>query len=140
VSPHVARLLGLVEQDRIVVLERLRLVDGEPLVVTTARVPYDLGAPLLELDMSQRSLFQTYERELGLTLHRGQRTIEAGRASGRVARYLGVPDGSPALIFKGVTYTEEGRPVDYFVGVHRGDRSRFEVELSRTAPDEEAAA
>jgi GntR family transcriptional regulator len=137
VSPHVAQMLRLPESERIVLLERLRLLNGEPLVVTTAHMPYSLCAPVLELDMSGRSLFETYERELGFKLHRGTRAIEA-RAAGRdIARHLGIPEGAPVLAFTGVTYLGDDRPIEYFVGIHRGDRSRFEVELFRPSGNRE---
>jgi GntR family transcriptional regulator len=131
VSAHVAEMLRLPETEQIVLLERLRLLNGEPLVVTTAHMPYSLCAPILELDMTRRSLFETYEQELGLKLHRGTRAIEARVASSEIARNLGIQEGGPVLIFTGVTYLEDGRPIEYFVGVHRGDRSRFEIELFR---------
>ena len=131
VSPHVARMLELPESERIVLLERLRFLRGEPLVVTTAHMPYSLCASILELDMSDRSLFETYERDLGLKLHRGTRAIEARTATADVAGHLGVKEGAPVLVFSGVTYLEDGRPLEYFVGIHRGDRSRFETELFR---------
>ena len=38
------------------------------------------------------------------------------------------------LVFTGVTYVDDGTPARVFVGVHRGDRSRFEVELFRPDP------
>jgi GntR family transcriptional regulator, N-acetylglucosamine utilization regulator len=132
VSPHVAQQLELEESERIVLLERLRLVDGEPLVLTTAHLPYDLCAPVLELDMTKRSLFDTFETDLGLTLHRGTRAIEAGLASPDVAKQLGIPPSAPVLVLTGVTYLDNGRAIEYFAGVHRGDRSRFEVELFRS--------
>jgi GntR family transcriptional regulator len=131
VSPHVARMLELPESERIVLLERLRFLRGEPLVVTTAHMPYALCAAILQLDMTDRSLFETYERELGYRLHRGTRAIEARAATAEVAQHLGVAEGSPVLAFSGVTYLEDGRPIEYFAGVHRGDRSRFETELFR---------
>ena len=131
VSPHVAQLLELPESEQIVLLERLRFLGGEPLVVTTAHMPYSLCAPILDLDMSDRSLFETYEGELGHKLHRGTRAIEARAASAEVAEQLRVPEGSPVLAFSGVTYVADGRPIEYFVGIHRGDRSRFEIELFR---------
>ena len=131
VSAHVAQMLELPESEDIVLLERLRFLRGEPLVVTTAYMPYSLCAPILELDMSDRSLFETYERELGFQLHRGTRAIEARAASAEVAEHLGVSEGAPVLAFSGVTYIEDGRAIEYFVGVHRGDRSRFETELFR---------
>ena len=131
VSPHVGSMLELPESEQIVLLERLRFLRGEPLVVTTAYMPYSICAPILELDMSDRSLFETYEQVLGLKLHRGSRSIEARAATGEVAHHLGVPEGSPVLAFSGVTYLDDGRPIEYFIGLHRGDRSRFETELFR---------
>lgn len=131
VTPHVARMLDLDESDQIVLLERLRFLRGEPLVVTTAYMPLSLCAPLLELDMSDRSLFETYEQHLGLKLHRGTRAIEARTASAEIAQHLGVAEGAPVLVFSGITYLEDDRPIEYFVGIHRGDRSRFETELFR---------
>ena len=135
VSPHVAGLLGLPESEQIVLLERLRIVNGEPWVVTTAHMPYALCAPILDLDMSRRSLFETYERELGFKLHRGTRAIEARVASREISQHLGIPEGAAVLVFTGVTYVDDGRPLEYFVGIHRGDRSRFEVELFRPGDD-----
>jgi GntR family transcriptional regulator len=134
VSPHVAELLDLPETEQIVLLERLRFVDGQPLVVTTAHMPYALCARILELDMTHRSLFETYEGELGFRLHRGIRAIESRAASKEIAQHLGIPVGAPVLVFTGVTYVDDGTPLEYFVGIHRGDRSRFEVELFRTEP------
>jgi GntR family transcriptional regulator len=131
VSAHVAEELRLPESERIVLLERLRFLHGEPLVVTTAHMPYAMCAPILGLDMSARSLFETYEHELGFTLHRGTRAVEARVAGRDIAHQLGISEGAPVLVFSGVTYVADGRPIEYFVGIHRGDRSRFEVELFR---------
>jgi GntR family transcriptional regulator len=140
VSPHVAAMLQLPESERIVLLERLRFLRGEPLVVTTAYMPYSICASILDLDMSDRSLFETYEQELGLKLHHGSRAIEARAASTEIARHLGVLEGAPVLVFSGVTYLDDGRPIEYFIGLHRGDRSRFETELFRPSGRDELAA
>jgi GntR family transcriptional regulator len=139
VSSHVARMLDLPESEDIVLLERLRFLRGEPLVVTTAYMPYALCGRILELDMADRSLFETYERELGFKLRRGTRAIEARAAGGEVGAQLGVGEGAPVLVFSGVTYIEDGRAIEYFVGVHRGDRSRFETELFRPSAESDPA-
>jgi GntR family transcriptional regulator len=133
-------MLELPESEQIVLLERLRFLRGEPLVVTTAYMPYSICAPILDLDMSDRSLFETYEQELGLKLHRGSRAMEARAATTEVAQHLGVPEGAPVLVFSGVTYLEDGRPIEYFIGLHRGDRSRFETELFRPSGTADLAA
>jgi GntR family transcriptional regulator len=131
VSPFIAGVLSLRESDEIVLLERLRIVDGEPWDLTTAYLPFALCGQILELDMTTRSLYETLERDLGLRLHRGTRSVEAGQAERVIARHLGISAGAAVLILKGTTFLEDGRPVEHFVGIHRGDRSRFEVELFR---------
>jgi GntR family transcriptional regulator len=140
VSLHVAKMLELRESEQIVLLERVRFLRGEPLVVTTAHMPYSLCAPILELDMTDRSLFETYEGHLGLKLQRGTRAIEARTATGEIAQHLGIDEGAPVLIFSGVTYLQDDTPIEYFVGIHRGDRSRFETELLRPSAVATAAA
>jgi GntR family transcriptional regulator len=130
-SHYVADALGIAESAPIILLERLRLVDGEPWVLTTAYLLFELCSPILELEMERRSLYETLERELGLKLHRGRRAVEAAEAGSEIARYLGIAEGAPVLRLTGVTYLADGRPVEYFVATHRGDRSRFEVDLFR---------
>jgi GntR family transcriptional regulator len=131
VSPYVADILKLAPGAEIVLLERLRIVDGEPWQLTTAYLPYALGAPILELDMSQRSLYEVLEHELGLELHNGRRSVEAGLAGKIVAEHLAIRENDPVLVLSGATYLTDGRPIEHFVGIHRGDRSRFDVELYR---------
>jgi GntR family transcriptional regulator len=135
-SPHVAAALHLQPSESIVLLERLRIVDGEPWDLTTAHLPSALCGRILDLDMEQLPLYHTLEEVLGLQLARGRRSIEAAQADSTIARHLDVPEGQPVLILKGITYLEDERPIEYFTGVHRGDRSRFDVDVVRrpTAP------
>jgi GntR family transcriptional regulator len=39
-----------------------------------------------------------------------------------------------------VSYTENGQPIEYYHAVHRGDRSRFEVELVRIREQNQVGA
>jgi DNA-binding GntR family transcriptional regulator len=47
------------------------------------------------------------------------------------AALLGVERGAPLLMLDSISYVESGKPVEYYHALHRGDRSRFEVELLR---------
>jgi GntR family transcriptional regulator len=128
---HIVQVLALAAGDPIVRLDRLRSINGEPWVVTSTYLPFDLCAPLLELDMRHRSLYATLEHELGLVLERGRRTIEAALAGPEHATLLGIDPGAPVLLLKSIGFLASGRPVEYFLAWHRGDRSRFDVELQR---------
>ena len=131
VSPYVADILKLAPGAKIVLLERLRIVDAVPLQLTTAYLPYALCAPILDLDMSQRSLYEVLEQDLGFDLHRGRRSVGSSLAGKIVAEHLAIRENDPVLVLSGATYLSDGRPIEHFVGIHRGDRSRFDVELYR---------
>src|SRR3990170_1102952 len=71
---------------------------------------------------------------------RGRRTIEAVAADARQARLLHIRKGAPLLFLQSVSYLADGRPIEFYLALHRGDRSRFEVELMRGRQRREASA
>jgi GntR family transcriptional regulator len=131
---QVAARLNLRAGARIVEIERLRFVQDEPVVLTTTFLPHALVPGLEEADLTHRSLYEYLEAECGLALARGQRTIEAVAADARQARLLRVRKGAPLVFLQSVSYLADGRPIEYYLALHRGDRSRFEVELLRGRP------
>jgi GntR family transcriptional regulator len=130
-SAHVAEMLKLGIEDSVIHLERVRSINGEPWVLTSTYLPHEHCASLLELDMRHRSLYVTLERELGLVLDHGHRTIEAALATAEQARLLGIAAGDPVLLLKSLAFLADGTPIEYFLAWHRGDRSRFDVDLAR---------
>ncbi len=127
----VASLLRLQSSSPVFCIERLRFVDGEPIVLVTTYLPQALCAGLEQYDLEQRSLYDVLENEFGLEISHGRRTIEAVGALRREAQLLQVPEKSPLILLDSVTCLGDGTPVEYYHALHRGDRSRFEVELQR---------
>ncbi|QAY73734.1 GntR family transcriptional regulator [Agromyces protaetiae] len=117
----------------VILIERLRKVDGEPWALTVTHVPFDVAPGLLEVDFTDQSLYAVLERDFGVRLATGHRSIEAAIASKAVADSLEIPVGAPILVLRSVSRDAGGRPVESFVAYHRGDRSRFEVDLTRSA-------
>ena len=76
-------------------------------------------------------MYELLERKYGLRLASGYRTIEAITAEHIYAELLGVKTGSPLLLLKGIGFLADGRPFEYFVARHRGDRSKFGVRVVR---------
>lgn len=123
--------LHVAEGDPVVVLERLRLVGDEPWVLTVTHLPHALVAGLEHEDLTDRSLYAVLEQDFGVVLARGRRSVEATVAPAPLAAALGVAAGAPVLVLRSVSVDADGHPVESFVAYHRGDRSRFEVELTR---------
>ena len=130
-SSVVAERLALQVGAPVVQIDRLRFVEDEPLVLVTTYLPYQLCPQLVDADLAHRSLYEYLETVCGLTLARGRRTIEAVAADEYQAGLLRVKPGAPLILLNSVSYLEGDTPIEYYKALHRGDRSRFEVELIR---------
>jgi GntR family transcriptional regulator len=128
---EVAEALGLPEGEPVIVLNRLRYLDGETEGVEVTYLPEALCPGLVDEDFSQHSLYELLERKCHLEMASGYRTIEAITAEHSYAELLGVRTGSPLLLLKGVGFLADGRRFEYFVARHRGDRSKFRVRVVR---------
>jgi len=127
-----ARYLQIQPGDKVILIERVRSVaGGESIVLVTTYLPYHVCPDLVHEDLSTQSLYALLENEYGLQLSHGRRTIEAVAANQYEAQCLGVKEGAPLILLDSVSYLSDGRPIEYFHAVHRGDRSRFEVEVVR---------
>lgn len=130
-NQKVATSLNLPPGTPVVEIERLRFIQNEPFVLVTTYLPYSLCPTLAETDLRQQSLYRFIEEQYDLFITRGRRTIEAVPAKEYEAQLLQVEKGAPLILLDSVSFLEDGRPVEYYHALHRGDRSRFEVELVR---------
>jgi GntR family transcriptional regulator len=127
----VASRLEVEVGDRVIKLQRLRGVNDEFISYDTTYLPYDICPAVLHTDFTSRSLYGFLEDELGLTIARGYRTLEAVLADEYVARLLQIHKGAPLILLDSVVYLDDGRPIEYFRSYHRGGRARFAVNLIR---------
>lgn len=129
---NVAAHLQIEPSAQVIDIYRRRSVGDAPIQVVTSFIPYDLCPKLATVDLTNRSLYEFLETQCGLLIVRGRRFIEAVAANETEAKLLQVERGSPLVMLDSISYLENGRPVEYYHAVHRGDRSRFEVELVRS--------
>ena len=123
-----ADALGVALGDEVVVLERMRHVDGEPWSLSTTWMPFRVGAVTLGVDMADASLYGLLA-EHGFQASTGVRAAEATVASHEQGTLLGVTAGSALLRLRSISSGPDGSVIEYFVAYHRGDRSRFEFHL-----------
>jgi GntR family transcriptional regulator len=130
-NAKIAQLLDIEPGTLIFDIERLRFVDNEPLLLGLTYIQYDVCPGLIEADLSTQSLYAFLEQEYGIVIAYARRTIEAVVATEYEAQLLGVQEGAALLMLRSLAFLEDGRPIEYFRGLHRGDRSCFEIELIR---------
>jgi GntR family transcriptional regulator len=83
------------------------------------------------VDLARRSLYAYLEEAYGMQIGRGHRTLEAVPANELEADLLQIKKAAPIIVLDSVSYLADGTPIEYYHALHRGDRSRFEVELIR---------
>jgi len=130
-SPRIAEYLEVPTGTEVIEIERLRLVNEEPIVLVWSYMPYALCPGLLEVDLTHQSLYGYLEQECRLVIARGRRIIEAVPANEYEAELLQVPRAAPLILLDSVSYLADGTPIEYYHALHRGNRTRFEVELVR---------
>lgn len=127
----VASYLDIEPGTRVIDIKRVRSVNDEPIVLVTSYLPYELCPRLAETDLTNQSLYAFLENECGIMIAYGRRSIEAVAAKKDEAKLLHIAVGAPLILLDSVSYLEDDTPIEYYHAVHRGDRSRFEVELVR---------
>lgn len=127
---HVAQQLGLAPEQDVIVLVRLRHVDDEPWSLSTTWLPPRLGALIDGADLHTASLSQVLEAH-GVLPVSGERAVEAAMTDEREGELLQLGPQRPVLRLTSTTADEAGRPIEHFVALHRGDRSRFVFPVAR---------
>jgi GntR family transcriptional regulator len=132
---EVAMRLQVPREERVHLLERVRSVEDERLLLSTTYIPALLCPGLVNDDLSSGSLYRLLRERYGLKIGRGERSLEAVAARQREAHLLDIALASPLLLLGTVAYLPDGRPFEYSVVLHRGDSARIEIEFL-PAPDE----
>ena len=120
----VAAYLGLPATTELVVLERVRYADDEPLAHDTSWLPALLAASILDADFARTGLYAELQR-LGVTIDAGTERISALAAPRHIARLLGVTTGVPLFSVERRA-TAQGRPAEWRETFIRGDRLTLE--------------
>ena len=126
---RVAVALGLGPRARVLVVERLRLVDGLPVSLQRSFLPAKIGDEVVRADLAATPLHQVLEFKLGLVIQRARETVSAVRLGRREARELGCHQGAPAFESERVSFSGGGAPVVFDRVFIPGDRFRITREL-----------
>jgi len=129
-NAQLAASLNVAKNSSVIWIKRLRFVEGDPILLVDSYVPYALCPDLLNADLTDQSLY-AYLESHGLTLASGMRTLEAIPANDYQAQMLQMDRNAPLMLLDSVVCLDNGTPIEHFRAVHRGDRTRFEVDLVR---------
>lgn len=127
---RVAEHLNALPDERVYMVERLRLASGDPMALERVYLPARLVHGLAQLDLTG-SLYEILIQHYSIRLENAVQSLEAVLADPDESAALHVPLGSPLLAMTRVSFSAAGEPIEYVRSLYRADRYRFTVSLSR---------
>ena len=136
-DPELAQRLEIAPGAAVVYLKRVRMLDGEPLMLSRTWLPSDLCSGLESADLATRSLYEVLKSDHARLVERGLRTLEAVPATKDQADLLKTPTGIPLMRLEVLSNEQTGSVQEYSVAFHRGDRAKFQFDVVANKPSAE---
>lgn len=135
-QPEVAAALGLDADEQVMLLERLRIVDGVPLALETCHLHFPGCESLSQVDLSHQSLYNVLAQTYDLIPGQAYQQMEATICKPYPLRLLGLSRGSPCPLIRRTSLTQSGRPFSTPFRSIEGTNTFFMPSLSaeRRAP------
>ncbi|WP_432925935.1 GntR family transcriptional regulator [Microbispora sp. CA-135349] len=103
--------LGLSPRADIVLVERLRVIAGRPVILQRSYLPAELARRLADEEFERRPLYRLIEDRCGLVLGSAKESIKPIVLTQEQAELLGQSAGGAALMSDRVTFDVEDKPV-----------------------------
>lgn len=109
-------------------IQRLRSINGQPVMLETFTMPVRRFPALERFDLESRSVYEIMQMEYGVLVNRARQSLEPVIATDYEAGWLGIQPGDALMLERRLSLDENDRPVEYGKDLYRGDRFRFVTE------------
>ena len=132
VTPELAKTLALdPDATEVVLIKRVREIDGEPFSFTLNYLPVSIGNRIKPADLQTQPLLKILQQDLKIPIVRATETIAAAPADPDVAGRLGIPVLYPVLHMTRVMFTTADKPFEVVDIYYRADKYHYSVNLVR---------
>ncbi len=135
----VSAALNLAPRSSVVLIERVRILDGQPFSLDTSYLNAELAAGLLDCPLEFDDLLALLEQELGLALGSADLVVEASLAGGALASQLRIDRGDAVLAVDRVLRLVDGKVLGLEFLRLRGDRAAMTGHSDRSGQHHSAA-
>jgi GntR family transcriptional regulator len=127
---RLGRSLQVSPAEKVLVIRRLRLADGETMAIETLHLPEALVPGLEAKDLDNGSVYELLANRYGIHISEGTQAIEPTVTNEEESAALGVPLHSPAFLFERFSRNGDDQVVEFVQSIYRGDRYRIVTDLS----------
>ena len=124
------RLVRVPADAMVVLLKRVRILEGEPYAIEEAYLNVGADIRLLNItqrDMERESLYGILRKEFGINISYAEEEMELTRLKKEEARFLRQDQDECAIMRKRFTYTKSDICIEYVISLYRADKSKFKI-------------
>lgn len=127
----VAAALGLNKRAKAIKLDRLRLVDGQPVLLEEIWLPNAQFGALMNLELPAFGdlLYPLYEEKCGHTVASAQETLTVESADSEVAKRLAITPGKPVVVIDRLALGYDRQPLEWRRSRGPAERFRYQIEI-----------
>lgn len=128
---HVADKLLIEQYEPSIVINRLRVIDGVPVVAEEIWLPLEAFRPMLtiELEAVGPLLYPLYSTLCGHVVARAQEDLTVGRAEPETAEILCVSEGEPVIVIDRLACGYDDSPLEWRRSRGRADQFHYHTEI-----------
>jgi GntR family transcriptional regulator len=114
----------------LVFLQRLRMVDGQPIVLHTTYLNLDGKPPPDRVDLEQGSLYTILRTQYGVELTLASQDVSARAATPDERKYLELGSRGCVVVAQRTSFDAAGRGIEWAINVYPGGTQSFRMRLS----------
>jgi len=130
-SKKVAHKLEIAPGEKIIEIDRLRLLNSQPFFLETSFLPIEICPGLIKENLNDNSLYSLLEGKYKLILDKAIISIKAGSANDYQSTMLKIKKCVPILLVEQITYLKNNRPIQFLEAVSRSDKYKYYVTRRR---------
>jgi len=127
---HVASLLLLGDNKKVIKVCRLRTGNKTPLIYEESYLPKETFKGILDMDLTG-SMYKIIHEKYKMVLARCEQTIRAVNLRIEIAELFSLPENAAGLYMESVTYNKNNVPIEVLFSFYRGDKCVFEAEVGQ---------
>ena len=128
-SPAILEAMRLQAGDKVVRVERLRLVNDTPLALHTVYLNHRLCPQILQHNLAQESVFQLLRSECGLKLARAEEQVYAALADQQEIELLDLAYPAAVLRAERTTFLDTDEVIEFSLATYCGEWYRLGILL-----------
>jgi GntR family transcriptional regulator len=130
-SKEIANKLEITTKNKIIVIERLKLIENKPFFLEKSFLPYELCPNIINDNLNKYSIYSLIEDKYNLALDSGNISIEAIAANKYQSNLLQVNEGTPILNLEQTTYLKNKQVIEFMKAVAVTEKFKYYVYRKR---------